>query len=122
MGTILVGFGLLAAGASVGATDGVYEGTWVTTNRRLDGPLRCVVTDLGRDRWRGRFSGSWNGQPFAYEVDFRGPPDQLRGRAVIDGAEYEWTGELREGPAGWFRGEFGGSRYKGYFRLKQKDK
>jgi hypothetical protein len=120
MRIILAGLLLLVSGAAAGAKDLVYEGTWVTTNRPLDGTLKCVVTDLGNDRWRGHFSGTWNGQPFSYEVDFRGPPDRLRGQAVIDGAEYEWTGEMGKGPPGWFKGRFGGSRYSGHFTLKQK--
>lgn len=55
------------------ADDSIYEGVWHTTNRKLDGTMTCVVTDLGLEKWRGRFS---------------------------------------------FTGNFGGSRYEGYFDLK----
>src|SRR5262249_28377362 len=76
---------LLSCGAA-GAKDLVFVGTWVTTNRPLDGTLTCVVTDLGDNRWRGHFSGAWQGREFSYRVDFSGPPERLRGRATIDGA------------------------------------
>ncbi len=120
MRTILVGLVLLAPCAAAGAKDRVYQGTWVTTNRKLDGTMTCVVTALGSNKWRGHFSGVWSGQAFSYKVVFHGPPDKLRGQAVIDGANYTWTGEMREGPSGTFTGKFGGSRYTGHFTLKQK--
>ena len=53
-------------------------------------------------------------------MDFSGPPERLRGRAVIDGADYEWTGEMGRGSPGWFTGKFTGNRYHGSFRLKEK--
>jgi hypothetical protein len=119
MRCILAGLVLLAASAAAEARGLVYEGTWVTTNRKLDGTLKCVVTDLGNNRWRGHFSGSWQGRKFSYKVDFTGPPDRLRGRAVIDGADYQWTGKMDTAPGGSFKGQFGGSRYAGRFSLKR---
>src|SRR5437762_5540525 len=117
MRNILIGFLLLAGSAPARADDQVFEGTWVTTNRRLDGPMTCVVTDLGDNKWQGHFYGSWQGVNFSYKVDFSGPPEKLRGRAVIDGADYEWTGEIVKGR---FNGEFWSNRYVGSFTLKQK--
>jgi hypothetical protein len=93
----------------------VYEGTWVTTNRPLEGTLTCVVTDLGDNQWRGHFSGAWSGREFSYVVNFSGPPDRLRGQAVIDGADYEWTGQMGQE----FNGKFWGNRYAGSFALKK---
>jgi len=122
MRTILLWVVLLIPSSGASARDQLYEGTWVTTNRSLDGTLRCVITDLGGNQWRGHFSGAWQGQAFSYQVDFSGPPERLRGRAVIDGADYEWTGEMSQGPSGWFRGRFTGNRYEGSFRLRQKSK
>jgi hypothetical protein len=121
MRTLLAGLVVLVSGAA-GAKDLVYEGTWVTTNRQLDGAMTCVVTDLDDNQWRGHFYGAWGGRQFSCEVDFRGPPDRLRGQAVIDGADYEWTGEMTRGTPGRFEGKFWGNRYKGYFTLKQKDR
>jgi len=106
-----------AAVAAAQDKDRVYHGTWVTTNRPLDGTMTCVVTDLGGERWRGHFSGAWHGQEFSYTVEFSGPPDRLRGKAVIDGANYEWTGAMGNGS---FTGRFGGDRYLGTFDLKEK--
>jgi len=100
--------------------DVVYEGTWVTTNRKLDGTMTCIVTDLGDNQWRGQFYGAWQGRPFSYKVRFSGPPDKLQGRASIDGADYEWTGAMGIESPGWFKGSFGGNRYMGSFDLKQK--
>jgi hypothetical protein len=120
MRSTLVILTLLGSSALAGAKDVVYEGTWLTTNRRLDGPITCVVTDLGDNKWRGHFYGVWQGQEFSYKVTFSGPPEKLRGRTVIDGANYEWTGEMSQGPRGQFNGTFWGNRYLGSFTLKQK--
>src|SRR5438270_720609 len=114
MQTILIAAFLLVP-STVTAKDLVYEGSWVTTNRPLDGTMTCIVTDLGEDRWQGRFYGAWQGQQFAYTVQFSGPPEKLSGRAVIDGADYEWTGRMELGENGSFKGKFGGNRYFGSF-------
>jgi hypothetical protein len=112
---------LLALGTcSVTAQDGVYVGTWNTTNRKLDGPMTCVVRDLGDEKWQGRFYGVWQGVPFDYTVPFTGQPSDLRGTATIDGASYTWTGSITHGTPGVFKASFGGSRYLGSFELKEK--
>jgi len=112
----LTGLLLLASAGAGGARERVYQGTWFTTNRPLEGTLTCIVTDLGGDRWRGKFDGEWQGRPFSYTVEFRGPPDKLSGEAKIDGADYQWTGEIDHGE---FTGRFGGNRYAGSFNLKE---
>jgi len=122
MRTILVGLLLLVLSAPASAKDLVYEGTWVTTNRKLDGRMTCVVTNLGDNKWQGHFSGTWEGVEFSYKVDFSGPPEKLRGTATIDGAYYEWTGKMSDESPGWFKGTFGGNRYVGSFTLKQQGK
>jgi len=119
MRNCLAGALLLTAAVESGAGELAYEGTWVTTNRPLDGTMTCVVTERGDNQRRGHFHGSWQGQPFSYTVDFTGPPERLRGRAVIDGADYEWTGQMTTGPRGSFTGKFWGNRYNGSFALKQ---
>jgi|SRR4051812_12371667 len=113
---------LLLAPSAANAKELIYEGTWRTTNRPLNGTMTCVVTDLGKHEWQGRFSGVWEGQAFSYTVRFSGPPERLRGRAEIDGADYEWTGQMEAGENGSFKGRFGGSRYFGSFELKRKSK
>jgi hypothetical protein len=102
------------------AAELVYEGTWVTTNRKLDGTMTCVVTDKGKDKWHGKFYGIWQGVKFSYDVDWTGTPDKMVGKAVIDGANYEWTGEIVTETPGTFTGKFTGDRYTGSFDLKQK--
>jgi hypothetical protein len=116
---MLCGLLVLVVGVPASAADETYEGTWVTTNRRLDGTMTCVVTDRGDDKWSGHFSGVWQGRAFSYRVEFSGPPDKLRGTATIDCADYEWTGQIDKDS---FRGTFGGTRYVGSFNLKRKGK
>jgi|GEM_PF-1445612 len=114
----------LTGAAIASGEDRVFEGSWKTTNRPLDGILTAVVKDLGQDRWQGRFYGVWGGVPFDYTVKFSGKPDSLKGTAVIDHADYTWTGKISDGDsnnaAGVFTGKFGGSRYTGHFTLKEK--
>ena len=119
MRTILLGLVLLTPCGAAGAKGQVYRGTWVTTNRILDGKMTCVVTSLGPNKWRGHFSGSFDGRSFSYKVVFRGPPDNLRGQAVINGADYTWAGEMAKGSPGSFKGKFRSRRYRGHFSLKQ---
>ena len=102
-----------------------FEGPWVTTNRKLDGIMTAVVKDLGNEQWQGRFYGVWQGVPFDYTVKFSGTPDAFKGTANIDHADYNWTGKIEAGsedtPA-VFKATFGGSRYAGYFSMKEKKK
>lgn len=116
--TILTSLILTTCVTSVEARDFVFEGKWRTTNRPLDGTMTCVVTDLGNENWQGRFYGVWQGVAFDYNVSFSGPASQLHGTALIDGANYTWTGRIDEGPLGSFQGTFGGDRYRGSFDLK----
>ncbi|WP_254507023.1 hypothetical protein [Anatilimnocola floriformis] len=101
--------------------DRVFEGPWKTTNRKLDGIMTAVIKDLGDERWQGRFYGVWQGVPFDYTVKFSGKPESLKGTAVIDFADYTWTGAIDE-DAGTFTAKFGGSRYTGHFEMKEKKK
>jgi hypothetical protein len=102
------------------AGDRVYEGSWHTTNRKLDGVMTCVVSEAGPEKWQGRFYGVWQGVAFDYKVPFSGPSTDLSGTAQIDGADYTWKGRITEGEPDGFVGTFGGSRYSGYFKLKEK--
>ena len=102
------------------AKETTYEGTWRTTNRRLDGRMTCVVRELGDERWNGHFYGVWQGVSFSYRVTFSGPPNKLSGKAEIDGADYAWTGAIKPGAPATFVGSFDGNRYRGDFHLAQK--
>jgi hypothetical protein len=102
----------VAAGAAL-----EYQGTWHTTNRKLDGRMTCVVTPIAKHEWEGRFYGTWQGVDFDYTVDFTGPASDLRGTATIDGASYKWKGRIDRKR---FKGSFSGDRYKGSFDLKRK--
>lgn len=121
--------------------EGRYSGTWVTTsNKKLNGTAKCEVKQLSKDHWRGRFWGMWERVPFDYTVEFAGDnfkngPQGKRessgendslidnaakhpvaGTATIDGAHYDWTGNLT---ANEFNIRFAGSRYEGYLELKR---
>jgi hypothetical protein len=119
---VLAAWPSLACPSRVEARDYVFDGTWRTTNRPLDGPMTCVVTQLGVQKWQGRFYGVWQGAPFDYTVPFSGPTSQLRGTASIDGANYTWIGRIQEGTPASFQGRFGGDRYEGSFDLKERVK
>lgn len=107
---------LVTASISFGG-ETVYEGTWNTTNRRLDGTMTCVVTPKGTEQWEGRFYGVWQGVDFDYTVDFTGPEDDLRGTATIDGASYNWRARMTSKR---FWANFSGDRYVGSFDLSHK--
>lgn len=111
---------LLGLGGTALSQDYAFEGPWKTTNRKLDGLMTCVMTQVEPQQWLGRFYGVWQGVPFDYTVRFSGPPSKLIGTAMIDGASYQWTGAFDEDAPGVFRATFGGSRYEGGFVLKEK--
>src|SRR4051812_25608686 len=90
------------------ASEKSYEGSWHTTNRKLDGTMQCDVKQVATETWQGRFHGAWQGVPFDYTVSFTGPATDVRGTATIDGATYIWTGTLTPST---FKGSFTGSRY-----------
>lgn len=115
--------GSLFGGAAIAeGEDRVFEGPWKTTNRKLDGIMTAVVKDIGEDKWQGRFYGVWQGVPFDYTVKFSGKLNSLKGTAVIDHADYTWTGAIDDESPAVFTGKFGGSRYTGHFALKEKKK
>ncbi len=97
-----------------------YTGKWKTTNRKLDGTQTAIVTYLGEKegvgQWKGRFFGVWQGVSYDYNVKFSGPKDNLRGEAVIDGAQYYWAAIISPKV---FKANFNGSRYVGSFDMKR---
>lgn len=118
--TILLGILFLQAATQAGdgaaAEAYVYRGTWQTANRPLDGEMTCVVKSLGKHAWEGRFFGVWQGVEFDYTVEFSGPPKDLRGKAMIDGASYEWRAWISRDA---MKANFSGSRYEGSFDLQR---
>jgi hypothetical protein len=93
-----------------------FDGPWNTTKPiKLDGTMRAATVNRG-EKWKARFGGVWQGQPFEYVVEFTGTPDNLTGSARIDGADYTWKGKIEDDV---FSGTFTGTRYTGSFRLKR---
>ncbi len=95
--------------------DAVYTGPWKTTNRKLDGTMTCAIRMVEKEKWHGRFWGTWQGVDFDYAVDFFGPSDHLDGQATIDGVAYEWKGRMNDRQ---FRANFGGDRYSALLTSK----
>jgi hypothetical protein len=118
--TLLIAAAFAAGSTIADAEDRVFVGPWKTTNRKLDGEMTAVLRPLAKDQWQGRFFGVWQGVPFDYTVKFTGPESSLRGTAVIDHADYTWTGSISDDSPAVFKGRFGGSRYTGNFALKEK--
>lgn len=112
--------------------EGRYRGRWVTTwHKKLDGTTNCEVKQLAVDRWQGRFWGEWQQVPFDYTVEFtkKKPASSkaaaadpvakevaVEGKATIDGATYDWVGQLS---ADKFDIQFTGSRYNGSLELSR---
>jgi hypothetical protein len=124
------------ATAASAKLEGTYEGAWVTTkSRKLDGTASCAIKQLSKDHWRGQFSGEWQQMPFEYTAEFSvddrskhtrlvaaetnsAKPSQVSvvGKAEIDGAHYEFSGQLS---AHEFTIQFTGDRYEGAVLLKR---
>ena len=94
----------------------VYEGTWVTTNRPLDGRMTCELQPAGKEKWRAHFEGIWQGVAFDYSVHFTGPDSALRCDTKVDGAAYTAHGVLTDEH---FKARFGGDRYEGSLTMKR---
>jgi|SRR6185312_12998963 len=94
----------------------IYRGSWWTTNRPIEGPMNLEVIPDGKDKYLGHFWGVWEGVSWDYSVPFKGPENNLKGVAIIDGAYYEWKGVMNKHG---FNGSFTGDRYNGEFKLKK---
>ncbi len=101
------------------AKEYTYKGKWVTTNRRLDGIQTAVVTWMGNNKWKARIFGVWMRQKYEYNITFTGTIDKLKGTAIIDRANYTWTGTITKKK---FKVQFTGDRYTGSFDLDRIDK
>ena len=116
--------------------EGIYQGPWVTTkNKKLNGDANCEIKQTSKNRWQGRFWGVWQQVAFDYTVEFGVDTNEQKprilfarekagktaevpvmGTATIDGASYEWKGQLSIEE---FNIEFTGSRYEGSLQLKR---
>jgi hypothetical protein len=77
-----------------------WEGTWEAAPDGHGGELRCLVRQVERDQWEGKFTGTCDRQ-FAYEVQMKGKRDGesilFAGEADLgekDGGLYHWTGRI----------------------------
>ena len=117
MKQIILALGLFGFASMASANPYTFVGPWRTTGRRpLDGIQTAVIKRVQIERWEGRFYGTWQRVDFEYTVEFSGPPEALRGTAVIDGAPYEWSGSINQQK---FKGVFSG-RYTGDFDMDRK--
>jgi hypothetical protein len=76
-----------------------------------------VIERVALEEWTGQFYGTWHGVDFSYNVKFTGPPEALKGTAVIDGTPYEWTGSITKQK---LRGKFDGG-YTGSFEMDRRE-
>jgi hypothetical protein len=92
----------VVAGCSQGVAQPVasWEGTWEAAPDGHGGELRCLVRQIAREQWEGKFTGTCNRQ-FAYEVQMKGRRDGdtilFTGEADLgekDGGLYRWTGRI----------------------------
>jgi hypothetical protein len=111
----------LLCASTASARDYIYHGTWVTTNRPLNGTMTCVLTPTAKHQYKGRFYGVWMGEYFDYTVNFSGPINNLKGSVpperAISGGIYEWAGwvtkdQMRANFAGTYYGSFDLKRMK----------
>src|SRR5688572_24218855 len=92
--SLLIFFGLASVAS---ANPYTFHGIWHTSERRqLSGTLAAVINRVSSEEWTGEFYGTWQGVDYSYTVAFSGPPEALRGTAVIDGTPYEWTGSINQ--------------------------
>jgi hypothetical protein len=102
----LVWFLVLSVGALAGCAGGApqpvasWDGTWTADPDGHGGELRCLVRQVERDQWEGKFTGTCDRQ-FAYEVQMKGRRDGdsilFTGDADLgekDGGLYHWTGRI----------------------------
>ena len=114
--SLLMVFGIASLAS---ANPYTFHGTWHTTARRqLAGTQTAVIERVSLEEWRGHFYGTWHGADFSYTVTFSGPPNALRGTAVIDGTPYEWTGSINQKK---LRGKFDGG-YTGSFDMDRRER
>lgn len=109
------------AGSSLAAETRTWEGTWVNRKYGTKGPLKCVATENEDGTFTATFSGSFEGDPFSYDVTFQskkmGRITRLGGTAVIRGHDYQWGGQLRGvNLIGEYKSSVG---YFGAFELKE---
>jgi hypothetical protein len=110
---------IVLLGASVASANPyTFHGPWHTTaNRQLVGTQTAVIERVSLEEWKGHFYGTWHGADFSYTVTFSGPPDALRGTAVVDGTPYKWTGSINQKK---LRGKFHGG-YTGSFDMDRRE-
>ena len=91
--TVLV-IGLLLPLVAPGQEPGMYyyKGVWV--DQLSNGPMSADIEKLDGDKWKAKFNGTWQGQPFTYEIEFTGPAGDLRGQQKINGVTYQWSSSL----------------------------
>lgn len=101
-----------------------WEGTWVNKRYNTSGTLKCVAKpDKEKEgTWKATFSGSFQGQPFSYDVTFEekkgAKQSDLSGKSKIGNHNYEWTGAMKgDALTGQYKSNSG---YYGNFTLKAK--
>jgi len=100
----------------------VWKGQWNNRKYGTSGPLLCTATTDGKGKWKGVFTGKFQGDPFRYEAQFQSRTvrnqTQLAGAATIRGHGYKWQGAMQ---GNMLRGKYTSTiGYFGEFVLKEK--
>ncbi len=123
-GLLLYSFGFAALGdekKEETIKQKTFTGTWNNRKYNSSGPLKCVAKPGKNGVVIATFTGTFKGDPFKYNVQFRAKPGRgqtdLSGEATISGHIYKWTGSLI---GTRLRGKYLGSNgYNGEFILNE---
>lgn len=87
---LLIGLGLPALAQEPGMY--YYQGSW--SDPLSNGPMSAEIEKLDGDKWLAKFTGTWQGAPFSYQIRFSGPAAEVRGQEKINGAMYSWAAKI----------------------------
>ncbi|MGE3409047.1 MAG: hypothetical protein AB7I37_19690 [Pirellulales bacterium] len=118
---------LLLVGSSLLADEGearTWKGTWNNRRFKTSGPLQCVAVEDGEGNWKATFSGTFQNDPFSYDVTFASKKKKsqydLSGTAKIQQFDYEWKGSIKgKNLVGEYEASNG---FNGSFQLKEEKK
>lgn len=103
------------------AEERVFEGPWNNRRTGSSGTMICTASEVAPGKWKAAFRGTFQGNPFEYQVDFQSiasrAGNELAGATTIDGQQYQWKGTL---VASQLRGQYQASNgWNGEFTLNE---
>ncbi len=105
----------------------LYTGMWNNSRAKTNGNLSVMIMPTGESKWKAKFKGEFQGDPFDYEMDFTTKPEikkdketgnlKIQGRANVESQMYMLSGWMNDNT---FYGRFSSSGPNGDFRLSRK--